>query len=93
MCLHLAPSDKKPGVGGEWRGEVSPPAARQTRPPAAPASSLRPCSSARRASLSPAPADAAPHETTPTDGERENEHSSGHANIRAGAGMASACDR
>lgn len=56
-----------------WGG-VSPHAAPQTWPHAAQAFSLCLC-----ASLSPAPADAAPRETTPADS--KNEDASGHANV------------
>lgn len=51
----------------EWWGGVSPPAAHQTWPPADQAFFLSLCSFAQRASLSPAHADAAPHEMTPAD--------------------------
>lgn len=72
-----------------WGG-VSPPAARQTRPPAARASSPSARSSRQRASLSPAPADAAPRETTPADSRRLD--ASGHVNI-SGEGMAAGRDK
>lgn len=72
-----------------WGG-VSPPAAPQTWPHAAQAVSLCLCSSALRASLSPAPADAALRETTPADS--KNEDASGHANISA-AEMAAGYDK
>lgn len=56
---------------------MSPPAARQTQPPADRASFLSPHFWALFASLSPVPPDAAPHATTPAD--RETEDASGHA--------------
>lgn len=74
----------------EWCGGASPPAVRQTWPPADRASSLSPHYFAQCASLSPAPADGAPHETTPADSETED--ASGHANI-TGAEMAAGYDK
>ncbi len=69
---------------------MSPPEARQTRPPADRAVSLSSRCFAQGAFLSRAPADAAPHETTPAD--RETEDASGHAN-NTGAGMAATFDK
>lgn len=71
-------------------GGVSPPAARQSWPPAGWAFSLAPRCFVLGSSLSPAHADAAPHETTPAD--RETVHASGHANI-ASTGMAARHDK
>lgn len=74
----------------EWWGGVSPPAARQTWPPAAQAFSLSARSSHQRESLSPALADGAPRETTPADNHRED--ASGHVNITS-KGMAAGYDK
>lgn len=70
-CEHMRVSI---GTLSEWRG-ASPPAACQTLLPADPPSFLVPC--ALSVSLSPVPADAAPHERAPAGG--DHEEAAGHA--------------
>lgn len=71
QCEHMRVSI---GTLSEWRG-ASPPAACQTLLPADPSSFLVPC--ALSVSLSPVPADAAPHERAPAGS--DHEEAAGHA--------------